>query len=184
MKYFFSRIQENTKKKGLHRKCNTFFPRIQVKTKKNKRSSPAMKHFFSPNSSTDLRSDAHQSQIIGGDAGEDHTQSVGGDTVKLLGDIPFIPPGFRHLWLGCFFAIHKKYVLTVQYIDRVRWKYLYSTTPFCRLAKFRCCGTIVFHGCCNSYSKTSCFSDGILRLFEVARVAQDHFDDMPSTSST
>ena len=53
-----------------------------------------MKHFFSPNSSTDLRSDAHQSQIIGGDAGEDHTQSVGGDTVKLLGDIPPSPPGF------------------------------------------------------------------------------------------
>ena len=39
-----------------------------------------MEH-FSPNSSTDLRSlrsDAHQSQIIGGDAGEDHTQIVGG----------------------------------------------------------------------------------------------------------
>ena len=37
-----------------------------------------MEHFFSPNSSTDLRSDTHQSQIIGGDAGEDHTQLVGG----------------------------------------------------------------------------------------------------------
>ena len=49
-----------------------FFPRIQVKTKK-KRSSPEMEHFFL---STDLRSDAHQSQIIGGDADEDHT--VGG----------------------------------------------------------------------------------------------------------
>ena len=35
--------------------------------------------------STDLRSDAHQSQIIGGDADEDHTQIVGGYTVKLLG---------------------------------------------------------------------------------------------------
>ena len=36
---------------------------------------------FSPNSSTDLRSYAHQNQIIkiiGGDAGEDHTQIVGG----------------------------------------------------------------------------------------------------------
>ena len=28
--------------------------------------------------STDLRSDAHQSQIIGGDADEDHSQIVGG----------------------------------------------------------------------------------------------------------
>ena len=27
----------------------------------------------------------HQSQIIGGDADEDHTQSIGGDAVKLLG---------------------------------------------------------------------------------------------------
>ena len=37
---------------------------------------------FSPNSSGDLRSDAEQSQTIGG------------DTVKLLGG--YIPPGFRH----------------------------------------------------------------------------------------
>ena len=43
-----------------------------------------MKHFFSPNSSGDQRSDAHQSQIIGGDAdvGLDHTQIIG---VSLLG---------------------------------------------------------------------------------------------------
>ena len=54
-----------------------------------------MEHFFSPNSSRDLRSDAHQSQIIGGDTNEDHTQIVGGDTVKLLGGfIPPFPPGF------------------------------------------------------------------------------------------
>ena len=54
-----------------------------------------MEHFFSPNSSTDLRADAHQSQIIGGDADEDHTQIVGGYTVKLLGGIyPPIPLGF------------------------------------------------------------------------------------------
>ena len=44
--------------------------------------------------STDLRSDAHQSQIIGGDADEDHTQIVGGYTVKLLDEI--YPPGFGH----------------------------------------------------------------------------------------
>ena len=51
-----------------------------------------MDHFFPPNSSTDLRAGAHQSQIIGGDADEDHTQIVGGYTVKLLGG--YIPPGF------------------------------------------------------------------------------------------
>ena len=58
-----------------------------------------MEHFFSPNSSTDLRSDAHQSQIIGRDADEDHTQIVGGYTVKSLGDIS-PPPGFRHPCVG------------------------------------------------------------------------------------
>ena len=55
-----------------------------------------MEHFFSPNSSTDLHSDAHQSQIIGGDADEDHTQIVGGDTVKLLGGI--YPPRVSTLY--------------------------------------------------------------------------------------
>ena len=38
-----------------------------------------MEHIFSPNSGEDLHSDAHQSQIIGGDADEDHTQILGGD---------------------------------------------------------------------------------------------------------
>ena len=38
-----------------------------------------MEHFFSPNSGGDLRSDAHQSQIIGGDADVDHTQIIGRD---------------------------------------------------------------------------------------------------------
>ena len=46
-----------------------------------------MEHFFSPNSSRDLRSDSHQSQFIGGDADVDHTQIIGGGTVKLLGGI-------------------------------------------------------------------------------------------------
>ena len=55
-----------------------------------------MEHFFSPNSSTDLRSDAHQSQIIGGDADVDHTQIIGRDTIKLLGGDISPPPGFRH----------------------------------------------------------------------------------------
>ena len=44
-----------------------------------------MEHFFPPNSSGHLRSDAHQRLIIGGDADVDHTQTIGGDTVKLLG---------------------------------------------------------------------------------------------------
>ena len=60
-----------------------------------------MEHFFSSNSSTDLRSDAHQSQIIGGgDTDEGHTQIVGGYSQIIGGDIFPIPPEFRHPWLS------------------------------------------------------------------------------------
>ena len=70
MQHFSSQIQVNTKKKDLHHKWNTFFP----------------------NSSVDLPSDAHQSQIIGdGDADQNHTQIIGGDTVELS---PPSHPGF------------------------------------------------------------------------------------------
>ena len=55
-----------------------FFQVSKLGEDQKKRSSPEMEHFFSPNSSTDLRSDAHKSQIIGGDADVDHTQIVGG----------------------------------------------------------------------------------------------------------
>ena len=53
-----------------------------------------MEHLFSPNSSTDLGSDAQQSQIIGEDADDDHTQIVGGGEIQsnYWGDIS--PPGF------------------------------------------------------------------------------------------
>ena len=44
-----------------------------------KRSSPKMEDYFPPNSSEDQRSDAAQSQIIGGDADADHTQIIGGN---------------------------------------------------------------------------------------------------------
>ena len=47
-----------------------------------------MEHFFSPSSSGHLRSDAHQSQILGGDADVDHTQTIGGDISSPC------PPGF------------------------------------------------------------------------------------------
>ena len=69
-----------------------FFPRFQVKTKK-KMVFARNGTLFSPNSSIDLCSDAHQSQIIGGIADEDHTQIVGGHTVNLLG--VYIPHPIR-----------------------------------------------------------------------------------------
>ena len=56
-----------------------------------------MEHFFSPKSIVHLRLDAHNSQIIGGDAGVDHTQTIGGGYSKIIGGIyPPILPGFRH----------------------------------------------------------------------------------------
>ena len=54
-----------------------------------------MEHFFSPNLSTDLRSDAHHSQIIGGNAEEDHTQILGGIQSNYWGyTFPPSPLGF------------------------------------------------------------------------------------------
>ena len=63
-----------------------------------------MKHFFTQ-IQRHLRSDAHQSQIIGGDADVDHTQTIGGYSQR--GCIPPFPPppGFRHTWLLLFFEI-------------------------------------------------------------------------------
>ena len=58
-----------------------FFPQIQVKSKKIK----GLNHkwnTFSPNSSGHVRSHAHHSQITGGDADVDHTQTIGRDTAK------------------------------------------------------------------------------------------------------
>ena len=55
---------------------------VEPRPRKNKRSSPKMEHFFSPNSSGDLRSDAHQSQII---TDEDHTQIIGGGYSEIIG---------------------------------------------------------------------------------------------------
>ena len=51
-----------------------------------------MEHFFSPNSSGDLRSDAHHSQIIGGDADVNHSQIIGGIMSNYWDG--YIPPGF------------------------------------------------------------------------------------------
>ena len=96
-----------------------------------------MEHFFSPNCgedqkqkkmftrngtlflSTDLRSDAHQSQIIGRDADEDHTHIVGGYTVKLLGG--YIPP-----FSPCFGTTEQIYALRLFLLITVP---LHTNTP-------------------------------------------------------
>ena len=68
-----SKVSED-QKKGRHQKWNSFFPNSGEDQKKKKRYSPK----FFPNSNGDLRSHAHQSQIIGGDADEDHIKIIGG----------------------------------------------------------------------------------------------------------
>ena len=75
-----------------------FFSGEQMKWRPKKRSSPKPEHhqkqnnFYSANSWGNLRSEAHQSQIIGGDGEKGHTQIIGGYKVQLMGDIPPHPP--------------------------------------------------------------------------------------------
>ena len=55
-----------------------------------KRSSARVEHFFPK-----FTLSCTPFQIIGGDAEVNHSQTIGGDTAKLLGGyIPSIPPGF------------------------------------------------------------------------------------------
>ena len=79
-----------------------FFPKFKVKTKKEKKGFHQKRNTFSPNSSGHLRSDAHQSQIIGEVADVHHTvlKLLGGGGVYsqiIRGDISPHPPfRFRH----------------------------------------------------------------------------------------
>ena len=66
MEHFFCQIWVKTKnKKGLHQRWNTFFP--EFKWTPTLRCTPESNYW--------------------GDADVDHTQTIGGDTVNLLGDI-------------------------------------------------------------------------------------------------
>ena len=86
-----------TKKKVFTKNGTLFSPNSSVDQTKTKKVFTGDETLFL---STDLRSDAHQSQIIGGDADEDHTQIVGGVYSQIIGgDISPCPPWFRHHWL-------------------------------------------------------------------------------------
>ena len=94
-----------TKKKKKMQAEHFFSPNLgedQKKNKKNKRSSSKIKHFFSPILGEDQKKKKVFSknrilflpkftlsctpiQIIGGNADVDHSQTIGGDTAKLLG---------------------------------------------------------------------------------------------------
>ena len=56
-----------------------------------------MEHFF-PRIQVDTYAQMHtRVKLLGGKQDVDHTQTIAGDTVKLLGEIyPPIPSGFRH----------------------------------------------------------------------------------------
>ena len=70
MEHFCPRIQVKTKKKGLHQKWNTFFPRIQVDTY------------------TQMHT---RVKLSGRDADVDHTQIIGGYSQIIGGYIPPSP---------------------------------------------------------------------------------------------
>ena len=75
--YFVQASKLNEDQKKVFTKNGTLFSPNSGEDQK-KRSSPNVEHFFSPYSSGHLRSDAHQSEIIRGDAYVDHTQAIGG----------------------------------------------------------------------------------------------------------
>ena len=75
-----SKLGEDHKKKVFTKNGTLFFPKFG---RRPRRSSPKKKHFFPPNSSGRLHSDAHQSQIIWGRGDADVNHSV----LKLLGRI-------------------------------------------------------------------------------------------------
>ena len=69
-----------------------FFPRIEVKTKKKIFTKNGT--LFSPAFKWRLAFRCTPESNFWDDADEDHTQIIGGDTVKLLGGYITIPPGF------------------------------------------------------------------------------------------
>ena len=76
--FLVSKLSEDQKKRGLHRKLKCFCRRNHVLTKKG----PNIIH----------RSDADHSQIIEGDADEDHSQIIGGMRSNCWGNITPHPP--------------------------------------------------------------------------------------------
>ena len=81
---------QKKKEKGLHQRWNAFFPRIQVKTKKKKKKKGLHQKWntFFPRIQVKTCAQMHtRVKLLGGDTDEDHTQIIGGDTVKLLGGI-------------------------------------------------------------------------------------------------
>ena len=75
------KFSEDQKKQMEH-----LYPQIQVKTKK-KRSSSKIEHFF-----PQIYSQTYTHSNYWGDVDMDHSQTIGGDTAILLGDISPIPP--------------------------------------------------------------------------------------------
>ena len=77
-----SKLSEDQKK--VFTKDGTLFSPNSGEEQKKKKVFTKNGTLFFPEFKWNLRSDAHQSQIIGGDADEDLAQIIGGDTIKLL----------------------------------------------------------------------------------------------------
>ena len=135
---------------------------------------------FSPNSSGHLRSDAHQSQLIGGDVDVDHTQIIGGiQSNYWMGYIPH-PPGFRHPCLKqsigfCFVKICISFEnLRCIVFQKPLWKVFCDVTAATTIGQFLyfhfeaslCDSIYVYAKQKSKEKKTSCkFQDNIILRF-------------------
>ena len=90
IEHFFFPIFDEDQKKGFLQKQNTFFPNFRWRPTKKKGLQLEYNTFFPK-----FTLSCTPIQLIGGNADVDHSQTIGGDTAKLLGGyIPPVPPGF------------------------------------------------------------------------------------------
>ena len=118
-----SKLSEDQKKSS-SLKREHFFPQIQVRTKKKVFTKSGT--LFSPNSSGRPTLRCTLESNYWGDADVDHTQTIGGDTVKLLGGIyPPHPPRVLaplllvkvHVLFVCFCSVPSIFSLFLQCIS-------------------------------------------------------------------
>ena len=124
-----SKLSEDHKKKVFTKNETLSFPNSG---EEKKRSSSNMEHFFSPNSSGLLRSDAHQSQTIGGDEDVDHTQTIGGNSQIIGGgDISHYVVWRIYWWGGYLWLVWIVFVVCFWLIllPRLAWFLICFGTP-------------------------------------------------------
>ena len=116
-----SKLSEDQKKQVFTKNETLFFPDFRWRPKKKVFSRD--RTLFSPKSNGDLRSDAHQSQIIGGNADVDRTQILGGYS-QIIGG--YMPPRFWHPWLRAWVWIlfgQSIFLWTLRQTQPLTWTY-------------------------------------------------------------